>query len=230
MAWTWEQAEARMASTGSFFSLAEGGAAKIRFLYNTTEDIVPIFAHIVDDGSQYGTLVECGVTDNDVPISACKYCSQQNKAVVRCVIPLYNEEAQTIQYWTRTGQFMKQNIIPILQEVSGPISGQVFKIKRQGSGRETSYTILPDTSVPNDGRTREQFGEIKNAVEANCIKEANYNPPVNNNNQGFGNNQNNFNNQGYNNQNFGGQNNGFQNNQGFGNNGGFQSTRRTSTF
>lgn len=222
--WTWEQAEQMTGGTSSFFTLQDGGVARVRFLYNTVEDIVPIVAHSINENGNYA-LIECAIVSNDTPLDACKYCLAGNKAVLRVVIPIFNEDTQTIQYWTRSGSWVKKTLIPLLQEVPGPISGQVFKLKRQGQQLDTNYTLIPDTTVAHDGRTKEHFGEIQNPVESGCVKEANYTFPVNNNQQGFGNNQN-FNNQGFNNQN-----NGFQNNQGFGNNnGGFQSTRRTSAF
>ena len=50
------------------------------------------------------------------------------------------------------------------------IPGQVYIITRKGKGMQTTYTVAPDMRTANDNKTKDQFGEVKDAFEINAIK------------------------------------------------------------
>lgn len=195
---------------GKYFSIKPGESARVRFLYNTTNDIVPYVVHEFNTPGNSVTI-DCGRQNNE-PLDACKWCASGNPAVVRVVIPLYNEGTGEIEYWKKTGTWIQNTLQPLAQQLQQgqPISGQVFIIGRTGEGLQTRYSVMPDMSRPNDGRKADEFGEIQDAYTTGMIKEADYDydpnavPQQNN----FGQPQQGFNqqfNQGYNQQSFGGQ-------------------------
>lgn len=222
---TRDQARNLSGGGSSYFKLEEGKSAMVRFLYNTMEDMEPIACHNVQlPNSQYPQNILCARETAESPVSDCIYCAKGEKLVARYIIPIYNEDKQEIQYWVRTGKF-EEKLAAHTEDFNGqaPISGQVFKMIRTGSGTSTDYELIRTGN--NDGRTRESFGELKTNDELKMIKPGNYEPPVNGNGN-FANNQNSFGNQ-----QFGGQQNGFGNQQFGGNNFGgqqFTSTRRTT--
>lgn len=204
---------------GSFFKIDEGKSVQVRFLYNTIEDIKAdgLVAHAIqpqESGQQYTVNVLCGLTSDDDPITNCKWCATNHKQVGRYPLAIFNVDDNSIQYWLKSAQYV-QGLMDTLKEAvpaNQPISGQVFKMIRTGKGTQTQYNLLPQGA--NDGKTSNQFGEIKAPEDRNLIRPADYEFPVvaNNgatfqgNNYNQGNNFNNFN----------------------GNGGSFQSTRRTT--
>lgn len=224
---TREQARNMGNGGNSFFKLGEGKSAMVRFLYNVLDDMVPMACHSCRiPGRQYPVDVLCARETQDSPISDCIYCSEGSNIVARYLIPIYNEDAQEIQYWVRSGKFEKK-LTAHVEDINGkaPIAGQVFKIIRTGSGTDTDYELIK--TGENDGKTKDSFGKIKDNSELHMIKEGNYKAVENNVPNGF---NNNYNNQGFNNNN---SNNNVFNNQvpnqnAFGNNPNFTSTRRTS--
>ena len=181
---TREQAKNYSQGGSSFFKLEDGETGRVRFLYNTINDIEFLAVHSINQNGQYATI-DCNRLPSD-PIDKCKWCSQQNRPVSRVVIPLFNLDANEVQYWTRTEQWVEGTLIPTLEETipqGQPISGQNFKIKRTGKELKTTYNIMPEMGTTNDGKTRDQFGEVKDPYEANIIKPTDYEFPVQNNTQ-----------------------------------------------
>lgn len=215
---TREQARNLSGGGSSYFKLEEGKSAMVRFLYNTIEDMEPLACHSVQDpNGKYPQNVLCARETADSPLSDCKYCQAGQKIVARYIIPMYNEDSQEIQYWVRSGNF-EEKLAVHTEDFNGqaPISGQVFKIIRTGSGTSTDYELIRTGN--NDGKTRDAFGELKTNDELKMIKPGNYEFPANP--------QNGFGNQNFGNQNFGGNQGGFGN-QNFGGQQ-FNSTRRTT--
>lgn len=228
---TREQARSLSGGGSAFFKIEEGKTALVRFLYNTLDEMEPHACHsVTGPNGGYPQNILCARETMDSPLTDCKYCSGGQRIVARYLIPLYNVDSQEIQYWVRSGNFGEKLAVHT-EDFAGqmPISGQVFKIVRTGTGTQTDYELIKQGN--NDGKTKDQFGEIKTNDTLHMLKEPNYEFPVTNsfgNQGGFGN-QNNFGNQGgFGNQNnFGGQN-AFGGNQGGFGNANFTSTRRTT--
>lgn len=201
---------------GSFFKIDEGGSALIRFLYNTIEDIKAdgLVAHAIqpqESGQQYTVNVLCGLTSDDDPVTNCKWCATNHKQVGRYPLALYNVKEGSVQYWLKSAQYVQglMDTLKVAVPAGQPISGQVFNMIRSGKGTNTQYNLLPQGA--NDGKTADQFGEIKPPEERNLIRPADYDFPI------VANNGATFQANGYNQ----------GNNFGVGN-GNFQSTRRTT--
>lgn len=194
MKMTWEQAEHLTGGGNTFFKLQDGQVARVRFLYNVLGEIEPLCVHSVNQGNNYATI-DCSRGPGE-PMENCKWCASGNNPVSRVVLPLYNMDTNEIQYWVRSATWVKGTLLPCLEEIpqNQPISGQTFKIQRIGKTmQDTTYNVRVEMGSQNDMKTKEQFGEVKDAYESNIIKPNDYTFPVNTqlNNT---NNTNNFNN------------------------------------
>lgn len=157
----------------SFFNLKENEEARVRFLYNTLQDIEGYTVHEFNKNNNYATIV-CARQEGEAK-DVCKWCMMDSKPVNRVIIPLYNEDSGEIQYWKRSEQWVKDTMLPQVEEIvnqGAAISSQVYKVKRKGKGLDTVYSLI-QIGGP-DGKTKEQFGEIKDPFAINMIREADY--------------------------------------------------------
>ena len=160
----------------SFFKLEDGQSKRVRFLFNTVSDVEnnAYYVHVFS-GKNFATIA-CSRGEGEA-IDTCKWCSMGNNKVDRVVIPFFLEEENEIQYWTRSGKWVSDTLIPVFTNLpeGAPISGQSFIISRKGKTmQDTVYTIAPDMRVQNDMKTKEQFGDIKDAFECGAIKPNDY--------------------------------------------------------
>lgn len=168
---------------GTFFKITENKPIQVRFLYNNVEDILAdgLVAHAIapqDSGQQYTVNVLCGLTSDEDPVANCKWCAQGHKQVGRYPLALFNLETNTVQYWLKSAQYT-EGLMATLKEIvpaGQPISGQVFKMIRTGSGTSTQYNLVPVGA--NDGRKSNEFGEIKAPEDRGLIRPTNFEFPA----------------------------------------------------
>lgn len=188
---TWEQADKVSSGGGAFFKIQDGETVNVRFLYNTMEDIKIKAVHSVNGSNGGFATIECSREPGE-PMESCKWCAQGNRMQAKVIIPIFNEDAGEVQYWTRSSTFVKDNLLPVFSEIpqGQPISGQPFKIKRTGTKmQDTNYNIMASIGTTNDGKTKDQFGEVKDPKELNIIRPNDYEFPAasaSNNQQGNG--------------------------------------------
>lgn len=137
-------------TTASYFSLKnDQDTAKVRFLYNSVEDIEGYSVHEIQiDGKK--RYVNCLRNYND-PVDVCPFCKNHMYAVPKLFIPLYNEDAGQVQVWER-GKTFYQILAGTLSRVRNvPIVSQVFEIVRNGKAHSTSttYGIYADGQPDN---------------------------------------------------------------------------------
>lgn len=162
---------------GAFFKIADGEKKSVRFLYNTVQEVEesPLLVHQFS-GEKFATI-DCNRPDKTQPLSDCKWCAMGNKPQVRVIIPMYEEETQQIVYWNRLASFANDNLLPLFENLPAgvPISGQSFIISRTGKSlTDTKYSIAPDMRVMNDMKTKDAFGEVKDAYQLNMVHETDY--------------------------------------------------------
>lgn len=159
----------------SYFSIKSGEMVIGRFVYTDFNDMEKFSVHEFRNPTGAVTTISCAKPTSDSPMESCKWCSMGNQAVSRVVLPIYVEDKQEIQYWTRTTSFVEQNLIPEFEEVLNtgkPIVSQKFKIIRTGEGLQTKYTVTR-TGVP-DTTTKDMLGEVKDPFDMGMIKESDY--------------------------------------------------------
>ena len=91
---TREQARNLSGGGNQYFKLEQGKSARVRFLYNSLEDMIPYACHSVrGPGRQWPTDILCARESESSPLTDCKYCASNHNIVARYIIPIYNEDA-----------------------------------------------------------------------------------------------------------------------------------------
>ena len=192
---TLDQADKLNEGGGNFFKLNADESKQVRFLWDRWEEVgekwcfgVHALTTVSPDGSRRFVTVDCPKTaDESVH---CKYCAgeitnsngSKSGRVGRIVIPLYNLDDNKIQYWVRSKDWVIKTLKPVLDEVANlpSIANQTFKIKRTGSGLDTSYTPIPVMNA-SDSRTKASFGGVGDPYDLGLIRK--YDDEVNQANQ-----------------------------------------------
>lgn len=162
---------------GSFFKLEDGEKKSVRFLYNTVQEVMASALTVHEfTGDKFATI-DCARLSSEDPVDACKWCAGGNNPVMRVVLPMYDEVSGEIQYWKKSGSWVTDVLVPLFENLPAgvPISGQSFVISRTGKTfKDTKYQVAPDMKNPNDNKTKDQFGEVKDPFDINIIKPNDY--------------------------------------------------------
>lgn len=180
---TFEQAEKLEDGGGLYFKLSPDESKQVRFLWDRWEEVgegwlfmVHSITRVSPDGAKYFATIDCPQSSDET--AHCKYCSgevvnsdnKKSGRVGRVVIPLFNMDENKIQYWVRSKDWVLKTLKPVLEEVNLPsLANQTFKIKRTGSGLDTSYTPIV-IAGSSDNRTKTSFGEVGDPFELGIIK------------------------------------------------------------
>lgn len=133
---------------GGFFSLKnDQDTARVRFLYNSVEDVEGMSVHEVEvDGKK--RYVNCPREYND-PIEHCPFCAKGERAFVKVFVPLYNYDAGTTQIWERGKKFFAK--MSSLCSRYPDISKHCFDIVRCGKAGDTATTYEIYEAGPAEG-------------------------------------------------------------------------------
>lgn len=125
--------------------------AKVRFMYNSIEDVEGIAVHQVTVDGKY-RYVNC-LRDYNSPLDDCPFCRSGNKQLAKIYVPIFNRDEQRVQVWERG-----KTIIPELSSLCArysnsttPLCAQPFEIERRGvkGDTNTTYGIYPDGPADN---------------------------------------------------------------------------------
>jgi hypothetical protein len=160
-------------NSGSFFTLKDdGNTARVRFLYNSVEDVEGYAVHQVEVSQDKFRYVNCLRSYNE-PIDKCPFCAAQMKVTPKLFLKLYNEDAKECQIWER-GKTYFQKLAGLSQRYN-PLVNEIIEIERHGmkGDKQTSYEFYPIDTVPtnlDDYECAEPLGTIildKTADEMN---------------------------------------------------------------
>lgn len=169
-----------------YFSLKnDKDVARVRFLYNSADDIEGYAVHQVEiDGKK--RYVNC-LREYNQPIDDCPFCRAKKFQVAKLFIPLYNEDDGKVQVWERGKKFFaKMSGICARYGSKRPIVQMAFDIERNGKSGDTQtvYEIYPTDDVADvtldDYDMPEVLGSIvldKSADDMEFYLENNYFPP-----------------------------------------------------
>lgn len=149
--------------TGSFFSLKDDkDSAKVRFLYNSVEDVKGYAVHRIEVGEDKFRYVNCLRSYNE-PIEKCPLCAAGSKVVPRLFLKLYNEDAKEYQIWERGKTYFSK--IASLSGHYNPLCNEIIEIERSGKkgDKQTSYQFYPIENSPvnlDDYEGSEPLGTI----------------------------------------------------------------------
>ena len=150
---------------GSYFKLQnDHDIARVRFLYDTIEDVEGFAIHEIKDegGAKFSKVdVNC-LREYGAPIDDCPFCKSGKYPVkVKYYVPLYNESTQKIQVWERGKKFGSK--LSAMCARYPHLVSQIFEIERLGQAgdQQTTYDIVP---VDHDEARLEDFEEPVNPL------------------------------------------------------------------
>ena len=148
----------------NFFSLKnDGDTAKVRFMYNSGEDVDGYAVHEieVDDKKKY---VNCLRSYNE-PKSACPLCAANNFQKAKLYIPLYDIESGEVKFWERGKKFFQKmsSLCARFATADTPLVSHIFEIERNGKAgdTQTTYEIY---EVDCDNTTLEDLPEVPDVI------------------------------------------------------------------
>lgn len=141
--------------TGFFQLKDDGDKARVRFMYNSIEDVVLDTVHevpVLDENGDpimtpYGKprthYVNCLRESYNSPVDDCPFCREKKYQLVKMFIPVYNLDENTVQIWEK-GKTFQKDIGRAVSKHPDTVS-QVFEIERVGEkgDKQTKYYIDP---------------------------------------------------------------------------------------
>lgn len=125
---------------GSFFSLKnDKDTARVRFLYDSVEDVPGYSVHPVRIGDR-DRYVNCLRSYNE-SVDKCPLCAAGNKIKPRLFVKLYNEDAGECQLWERGKNFY--SVLSGLSSRYKPLYNEIIEIERNGKPKDLQTTYQP---------------------------------------------------------------------------------------
>lgn len=127
--------------TGFFTLKNDGDVARVRFMYNTVEDIEGVSVHSVeiDEKKRY---VNC-LREYNEPLSVCPFCREHMSVQVKIFVPIYDVDDDKVKIWERGKKFF--NKLSGLCSRYKRLVEKEFEIERHGKpgDQATTYEIFP---------------------------------------------------------------------------------------
>lgn len=146
-----------------YFSLKnDKDVARVRFMYNSIEDVTGYAVHEVkiNDKKRY---VNC-LRNYDEPISKCPFCEAKMYQTAKMFIPLYNVDEERQQVWERGKKFFsKVSSICARYASKDNLCSHIFEIERNGKKGETT-TTYEIYEVEKDDTTLEDLPEVQDPI------------------------------------------------------------------
>ena len=157
---------------GGYFSLKnDGDTARVRFMYNTVDDIDGMSVHpikmVSKNGKPYTLDVNC-LREYNQPVDDCPFCKAKLPKSARIYIPVFDEKDGTFKFWDRPNSFYSQ-LSGVCSRNPNTVS-QVFEIERNGEegSNRPGYQFYPigqpDGTTIDDILDDCDFEEMPNPV------------------------------------------------------------------
>ena len=144
----------------SFFTLKDDGdVARVRFMYNSMEDVVGYAVHEVEiDGKK--RYVNCLRSYNE-PKSKCPFCNANSFQRAKLYIPVYDIDEDEVKIWERGKNFFAKMsaLCARYSNAKTPLVAHTFDVERHGKKGDTGTTYeVYETGA--DDTTLEDLPEI----------------------------------------------------------------------
>ena len=144
----------------SFFTLKDDGdVARVRFMYNSMEDVVGYAVHEVEiDGKK--RYVNCLRSYNE-PKSKCPFCNASSFQRAKLYIPVYDIDEGEVKIWERGKNFFAKMsaLCARYSNAKTPLVAHTFDVERHGKKGDTGTTYeIYETGA--DDTTLEDLPEI----------------------------------------------------------------------
>ena len=128
----------------NYFSLKnDKDTARVRFMYNTMEDVEGVAVHQIEIGDRK-RYVNC-LREYGSPVDSCPLCAARYVQKAKLFIPLYDEETDSIKVWERGKKFFAKlsSICSRYVNSETDLVNHVFEIERNGKAgdQQTTYEI-----------------------------------------------------------------------------------------
>lgn len=132
---------------------------KVRFMYNTIDDVQLDVVHEVEVGDKK-RYVNC-LRSYDEPVDNCPLCKSGSRPQVKLFIPVFNEDVGEVQFWQRGKSFISQ--LSGLCNRYNPLVGTEVEIERNGKkgDQTTRYQLYPGKS---DDTKLEDLPEVPDTI------------------------------------------------------------------
>lgn len=144
-----------------FFSLKDDGdTARVRFMYNSVEDVEAFAVHEIRDDEDKRKYINC-LRDYRQPLDTCPFCANKMRTQVKLFVPLYNIDTDNVQLWERGKKFMQKmtSVCSRYSNSTTPLCSHQFEIERNGKKGETT-TTYEIYEVDKDDTKLEDLPEI----------------------------------------------------------------------
>ena len=149
---------------GYFTLKDDGDSAVVRFMYNTVDDIEGYAVHRVDVGNGRNRYVSCLREDYNQPMDDCPLCANRNFQQAKFFFNVFDCETEEAKLWER-GKNILKSLIPVLNQIQGPICGTPIRITRRGVSGDMNTRYDFELLAP-DGMTMEDLPEATDPMEA----------------------------------------------------------------
>lgn len=125
-----------------FFRLAnDGDVARVRFMYNSIDDVEGMSVHQVQIGDKK-RYVNC-LREYNEPISKCPFCEARMAVQAKLFVPVYDVDEDRVKIWERGKKFF--NKISGLCSRYPKLVEKEFEVERHGKAgsTDTTYEIFP---------------------------------------------------------------------------------------
>jgi hypothetical protein len=134
-------------NTGSYFTLKDDkDTARVRFLYNTVDDIVgyAVYRVQVGDRERYVNAIRA----YNEPIENDPFAMAGYKVQAKLFIPLYNEDTGEVQIWERGKTYFSR--LASMASRYKPLYDEIIEIERNGKkgDMKTEYQFFPVEHSP----------------------------------------------------------------------------------
>ena len=156
---------------GGFLQLKEHRQkVRVRFMLEDIEDlndyIYIVHTCKVKGGSEYGTDVNC-LREYNEPVDNCPLCAAGIKTSIKVFVPVWNEDEQKVQIWTR-GKKMIEKLQSLMSRYKD-FPSHIFEIERNGKPKDTG-TTYEIYEVDQDDTTLDDLDELPK-IEGMAFKE-----------------------------------------------------------
>ena len=144
----------------SFFTLKDDGdVARVRFMYNSMEDVVGYAVHEVEiDGKK--RYVNCLRSYNE-PKSNCPFCNANSFQRAKLYIPVYDIDEDDVKIWERGKNFFAKMsaLCARYSNADTPLVAHTFDVERHGKKGDTG-TVYEIYETGADDTRLEDLPEI----------------------------------------------------------------------
>lgn len=144
----------------SFFTLKDDGdVARVRFMYNSMEDVIGYAVHEVEiDGKK--RYVNCLRSYNE-PKSKCPFCAANSFQRAKLYIPVYDIDEDEVKIWERGKNFFAKMsaLCARYSNANTPLVSHTFDVERHGKKGDTG-TVYEIYETGSDDTTLEDLPEI----------------------------------------------------------------------